>query len=214
MPSNALTVFQNLLADAENLLSAHPSEKGTAGRPAGDTGPLLRSTLVLIHTAWENYVEQSILEASEVMFAQIGDDFSKLPEAIRQSLNDNAKDAWSLAGDQWKNSARAFVEGEISDLNTPNVKNTRSLHRRCLDISGAFDSCGWPNYTAAKVKKALDEFVHDIRGEIVHKGTVPGPLNKGGVESWRDYFVRLVKRMEKSVEEKFTERWSVPPWAP
>ena len=62
MPSSATQVFKQLESDVDVLLSLH-SGSGSAGRPAGNNGPLLRSALVLLVTAWENYVEQVLHEA-------------------------------------------------------------------------------------------------------------------------------------------------------
>jgi hypothetical protein len=45
----------------------------------------------------------------------------------------------------------------------------------------------------------VDEFVRDIRGEIVHRGTTPGPLHKGGVESWINVFDGLVSRLDNKI---------------
>ena len=47
--------FDSLMQDVRNLDALHPAVKGTPGRPPGDTGPLLRSMVVLLHTAWENW---------------------------------------------------------------------------------------------------------------------------------------------------------------
>src|ERR1700722_17533216 len=50
--------YDSLIQDVQNLMTLHPSTAGTRGRPPGDTGPLLRSMLALLHTGWENYVER------------------------------------------------------------------------------------------------------------------------------------------------------------
>jgi hypothetical protein len=67
-----------LIQDVQNLITLHPSTEGTRGRPAGDTGPLLRSALVLLHTAWENYVERVAVEGLNFLLGQIGSDHTKL----------------------------------------------------------------------------------------------------------------------------------------
>jgi hypothetical protein len=54
--------YDSLIQDVQNLITLHPSAEGTRGRPAGDTGPRLRSAVVLVHTAWENYVERVAVE--------------------------------------------------------------------------------------------------------------------------------------------------------
>jgi len=64
--------YDSLIQDVQNLITLHPSTEGTRGRPAGDTGPLLRSAVVLLHTAWENYVERVAVEGLDFLLGQIG----------------------------------------------------------------------------------------------------------------------------------------------
>jgi hypothetical protein len=70
-----------LIQDVQNLMTLHPSTAGTRGRPVGDTGPLLRSALALLHTAWENYVERVAIEGPDFLLGQIGSDHTKLHRA-------------------------------------------------------------------------------------------------------------------------------------
>jgi hypothetical protein len=79
--------FDSLIKDVQNLITLHPSSTESRGRPAGDTGPLLRSAIVLLHTAWENYVEQVSLEGLNFLLQQIGDDHRLLPEPLEQRLS-------------------------------------------------------------------------------------------------------------------------------
>lgn len=78
--------FIPLLHGAQNLVTLHPSQQGAPGRPPGDTGPLLRSTVVLVHTAWENYVEQIALEGLDFLLTQIGSDHRKLSATMLTKL--------------------------------------------------------------------------------------------------------------------------------
>ena len=118
--------YHSLQQDAQNFVTLHPSQSGTAGRPAGDTGPLLRSTIVLLHTAWKNYVEQLAVEGLEAVLTWAGSDDSKLHTAMREKLG-ALKDPWALAGSRWQTKARAAVQNEAGRLNTPNVANSEAL---------------------------------------------------------------------------------------
>jgi|GEM_PF-5024851 len=145
------------------------------------------------------------------MFAEIGDDWRRLPKPIRNALGES-RNPWSLAGNAWKTEASMWVLRKVGKLNTPNSDNVDDIYEERLGLENVLGACGWHNYDAAKVRASVNEFVHDIRGEIVHKGVTLGPLHKGGVESWRDLFVRLVNKVEAAVESKFATEWGVAPW--
>lgn len=212
VPSLAYSVtYHSLQQDVQNLVTLHPSESGTAGRPAGDTGPLLRSTIVLLHTAWENYVEQVAVEGLEAILSWAGDDDGRLHTALRQKLG-ALKNAWALAGSRWQTEARAAVLREAGGLNTPNVVNSEGLLELAVGLPQALHDVSWQGISAARVMNRIDTFVHDIRGEIVHKGTVPGPLNKGGVESWIKFFESLVPRVDNKLAGHLNTTTGTAPW--
>ena len=58
----------------------------------------------------------------------------------------------------------------------------------------------------------VDEFVHDIRGEIVHRGTTLGPLHKGGVKEWISFFDGLVSRLDEKIGTHLETETGVAPW--
>jgi hypothetical protein len=64
----------------------------------------------------------------------------------------------------------------------------------------------------AKVLANVNEFVHDIRGQIVHRGTTPGPLHKDGVKSWIGFFDALVSRLDKKVVTHIKAKTGTEPW--
>ncbi|NJC23237.1 hypothetical protein BJ994_002313 [Arthrobacter pigmenti] len=199
------------MKDVQNLDELHPAPKGTPGRPLGDTGPLLRSMVVLLHTAWENYVEQVALEGLEFLLREIGEDHSKLPHALRQKVA-TAKNPWDLAGSAWKTKAREVVLREADTLNTPNVEKTEKLLELALGLSNGLHQISWQKMSEVNVVANVDEFVQDIRGEIVHKGTTPGTLNKAGVASWTSFFRNLTKRLDKEIAAHLQERVGKSPW--
>lgn len=203
--------YHSLLQDVQNLVTLHPSQSGTAGRPAGDTGPLLRSTIVLLHTAWENYVEQVAVEGLEAVLTWAGSDDSKLHTTMRQKLG-ALKDPWALAGSGWQTQARTALGREVGRLNTPNVANSEALLALAVGLPEALHHVSWQGIREARVLDRIDTFVHDIRGEIVHKGTVPGPLNKGGVESWINFFESLVPRVDGKLASHLATVTGGAPW--
>jgi len=203
--------YDSLIRDVQNLITLHPSAKGSPGRPPGDTGPLLRSAVVLLHTAWENYVERVAVEGLNFLLGEIGSDHTKLNHALKHELG-ALKNPWALAGTGWQAEARNTVGREVGQLNTPDVENTEKLLDLAIGLPDALHSISWPKMAKAKVLGNIDEFVHDIRGEIVHKGTTPGPLDKGGVRSWIAFFNGLVSRLDKKVGTHLETETGTAPW--
>lgn len=210
--SKAFSVtFDSLMQDVQNLDALHPAPKGTRGRPPGDTGPLLRSMVVLLHTAWENYVEQVALEGLDFLLSEIGQDHAKLPHALRQKVG-ASKNPWALAGTLWQSEARQAVLTETGRLNTPNVEKTENLLELAFGFSSGLHNIKWQKMSNAKILTNIDAFVQDIRGEIVHKGTTPGALNKAGVTSWITFFANLTSRLDKKIGEHLLSETGSAPW--
>lgn len=203
--------FDSLMQDVQNLVTLHPSQQGTPGRPAGDTGPLLRSTIVLLHTAWENYVEQVAIEGLTFLLAEIGDDHGKLPTPMVQKLA-TLKNPWALAGKGWQLQARLAVEQTAGKLNTPNVNNSEDLLDLAVGLPNAIHRISWQKMSRKKVVNNVDEFVHDIRGEIVHKGATLSPLNKTRVKNWITFFEGLVPRLDETIGTHLKSAVGTSPW--
>ena len=215
MTSDARRTYDKLDSDVGSLISLHPkvAEPGV-GRPPGDTGPLLRATVVLIHTAWENYVEQAILEANAWILGEIGDDHSALPHGLRQAVATHAakKDPWAITGNGWSQIARAHAEGKVARLNTPSRDNVNDLTEECTGVVDILASVSWRNKKHDQVSDDLNQFVHEIRGEIVHKGTTPGPLDLTGVKDWRGFTGRLVGAFDQKLAMGVKKIHGASPW--
>lgn len=215
MPSNARTEYDRLNSDVGSLLDLHPSIANPGpGRPPGDTGPLLRATVVLIHTAWENYVEQAILEANAWILSHIGASHADLPTGLRRAVASHAQkfDPFDITGTGWSNVARRHVETKVGKLNTPNAQNVNELTKDCTGVDAIMGEISWTNRTSQQVEVLLNTFVHDVRGEIVHKGTTPGPLNLPGVRDWRDFAGRLVSKYDLKLSACLADKHGAAPW--
>jgi hypothetical protein len=81
-----------------------------------------------------------------------------------------------------------------------------------IGLPDALHDVSWPKMGNAKVLANVDEFVRDIRGEIVHRGTTPGPLHKGGVKSWINFFDGLVSRLDDKIGTHLKMKTSTAPW--
>jgi hypothetical protein len=212
MPSAARAVYDSLRRDVKTLLELHPTvRRPGAGRPSGDTGPLLRATIVLIHTAWENYFEQVVIEAASAVHDAIGTDHRRLPSGTRQVLG-SKKDPWALAGDAWKAEADLSVRAKVAALNTPSAKNVEEIAQQCLGFVGLLEACSWQGKPPSAVREDLDMLVLEVRGEIVHKGRTPAPLHLSGVKSWDTFTTRLVDRADTAIYSHVVGSFGAAPW--
>jgi hypothetical protein len=165
--------------------------EGGKGTP---NGVAVRAALIVLITAWETYVEDVCLEASEKLMASITKP-SDLPHSLRSKIGQSSKDPWLLAGDAWREVARTQVSREVASLNTPSSKNVDALVDLAVGIKGALGQCAWANMSAEKIAEYVDQLIR-IRGEIVHKGQALGDLNVKGVRYWCDWISILADRLD------------------
>ncbi|MEU4377354.1 HEPN domain-containing protein [Pseudonocardia alni] len=207
MPAPALQAAQTLLSDVDVLIrTAEQATGGTPGRPAGDLGPLKRAATALCYTAWEVYVEDSLIWLAERAgtVSTPGD----LPAALRVATEQHAKgsDPWILAGEGWRQAVADVVtdatrgrgEDGSGGLNTANSQNVEKLQQRFLGES-LLAKCRWQRRTNAGVRHEIDRLV-TVRGRIVHRGETPDDLELEGVRFWRRFINRLCEKLDGHVE--------------
>lgn len=212
MPSAATQVFASLESDVAVLIGLH-SGSGAPGRPAGNNGPLLRSALVLLVTAWENYVEQVLREAVNHVTPRIKAEPALLSPFLRNAVAHKAKDSvWAVVGDGWLTVASRRLEHEISAFNNAASRQVNELVEQILGVENILDSVSWQAVGPAKAQADLTELVNDIRGEIVHRGTTPMTLGLPDVRAWRNYMANLVKNFDKALSAAVTERYGSCSW--
>ncbi|MFE3003195.1 hypothetical protein ACFXG4_50710 [Nocardia sp. NPDC059246] len=200
----ALDAAKALLSDVDSLLDHHPNNKDPKpGRPAGaGYGPLLRSCVALCYTAWEVYVEESLLESVRY-FVRHGSP-EELPEALQQWVVGLKPSPWAFVGEAWGDTVIQLAEARIYGdaqgrygFNTASVSNVESLFNEVLGYSPLY-GIRWQKKTNTAVRKDISELVR-IRGEIVHRGTTPGSLNLSGVRSWASFVSRLCERVDEQL---------------
>lgn len=212
MPSTATGVYQQIDNDVEALLGLHTGS-GEPGRPVGNNAPLLRSAIVLLVTAWENYVEQAITEVFNHAEPAIRSDHNLLSAHLRSAVAKKAKDdPWAVVHDGWLTVARARAAYEIRSFNNAATKQTNQLVHEVLGCADVLDSVGWQAVSSTKAQADLTELVNDIRGEIVHRGTTPGNLNLPAVRNWRRFLGNLVKSFDKALADAAEGRYGSRPW--
>ncbi|GAA3779073.1 HEPN domain-containing protein [Micromonospora maritima] len=212
MPSNATLVFEKLERDVDALLTLH-SGSGSPGRPKGNNAPLLRSALVVLVTAWENYVEQVVGEAVEQVVPAVSADPSLLSPFLRAAVASKAeRSVWAVIGDGWLDVAGKRVRHEIETFNNAASRQVNDLVTKALGIENVLDAVAWRQYDAGSAQAELTSLVNEVRGEIVHRGTTPGSLDLDGVRSWRSFVNNLVARFDAALAEAVAERYGFRPW--
>ncbi|WP_406297741.1 HEPN domain-containing protein [Embleya sp. NBC_00888] len=210
-----MATYDRLRTDVDTLLNYHPAiVDQKSGRPPGDTGPLLRAAIVLIYTAWENYFENVIEETFNKILTHIDDDHTLLPHHLRDVVAKHAqkKNPWDIVGNGWQTVARDHVALQIAALNTPNATNVELFSNQFLGIPGLLGKLKWKGHFADRIRIHLDSLTHDIRGEIVHKGQTPGPLNLGGVRDWTNFVTRLAELTDAAVSREVVRIYGFNPW--
>ena len=186
VPSTATGVYRQIDEDVAALLGLHTGSD-EPGRLVGNNGPLLRLAIVLLVTAWENYVEQAATEVFDYAEPAIRDDYALLSAHLKAAVAREAKDdPWAVVHDGWLTVARTRAAYEIRSFNNAS-RQTNELVHDVLGCEDVLDSVGWQAVSSAKAQAELTEFVNDIRGEIAHRGTTPGNINMPGVRSWRRF---------------------------
>lgn len=111
-----------------------PAQVPGAAQP-GTNGPLLRSSLVLLVTAWENYIEQVLTEAVEHVTPLVGSDPSLLSPYLRAAVAKKATTSvWAVVGDGWLSAARKRLKHEIGTFNNAASKQVDDLVEQVLGI--------------------------------------------------------------------------------
>nr|WP_108870579.1 HEPN domain-containing protein [Tessaracoccus timonensis] len=202
----ALEAAQNLLGDVNSLLDHHPAQKDPKpGKPAGPGyGPLLRAGTSLCYTAWEVYVEESLIETVEWLLENKEAD--ELPKKLRSWVVEQRRDPWVFVGDSWRSTVlelvRSRIEGDSEGrygFNTASVGGVESLYGSILDFC-PLREIKWQKKANASVRKQISDLVK-IRGEIVHRGSTPDALNLGQVRNWADFVRRLIEKFDERMVE-------------
>jgi hypothetical protein len=183
--TRARTNFAAARSHAITLLRIHDQKTGGGrGRPPQELEALKRSALILAVTAWESFVEDTVVSQLEARLAAARD-----PTELRSTF-DHVANQWldpqispkrhgpslaDWAGDEWKTRIRESLAAKIEAFNTPNTKNTNDLFKRYLGIS-IKDSWSWQGVSADSAHVKLDGLI-TLRGSVVHRGKMAHPAS-------------------------------------
>jgi RiboL-PSP-HEPN len=165
---------------------ANVSEKIAAKSYKHQRRVLLRSSIILIVSAWEVFVEstlsQSFLEilknASDPKDVQSA--FNTVANAWYEKFSSNSPqkpkppDFAKWTGSDWKQLLEERFSQELSNLNAPNNSNIDKLSKKFMGIKLS-DSWSWRNFSPAKAREKLESLIN-LRGRLAHTFYV-GKLN-------------------------------------
>ena len=187
--------------------------KDTKGKPPAKERSLYAAAIVFTYGIWENYVEQLAIELAEGLSGTISSD--RVPDRVRTLLEKST--AWEITvSPGWRrlwlqkvNLSAIGDEGEKYGLNTAKTGQVSNL-LALAGISQPFEGIDpsiVPKHLGAKISKsteAIDRLVQ-LRGEIVHTGTVPDTLRKKHVREWRQFVEQLVSALDARCREECRE---------
>ena len=150
MSSNAYsTRLETVLADADELNTAHTNLRtGTVGRQYG-LGALNRAVVVMCVSAWEAYIEEVVKECLGLLRPPAR------PLGVWPALN-------------------AAARTQVGRFNNPNALNTRQLIRDCIGLDDITASWAWQRTGPERAVERLEEAIR-YRHEIAH-GAMPRPI--------------------------------------
>ena len=176
--TSARTDFRAARAHAITLIGVHDDLTGAkAGRPQPRLEALKRSALILGVTAWESFVEDTVVEQLEARLEK-----AKSPADVSYAFNSVAHEwldpsrspkrhgpelaRWT--GDGWITLIRDSLSKALDTFHTPNSENTDSLFKRFLGISIS-KHWTWRASDYPGSCRELNELI-SLRGRVVHRG--------------------------------------------
>ena len=208
MATEAYADLEKGLQVVDGILSFVKEGKG---KPSSDERALFAAGGVFLYGVWENYIEQLAVELVKTIAEKI--DPAKVPESVRKELE--RKSTWELVvSPGWRKlwvemvKEKAFGKGDGHfGLNTAKARQVQSL-LAMVGIENALEEISKSivpkdlrsyledkNGNSKEVVTFLDELV-ELRGKIVHTGSVPDILRKRHVRGWRIFIKRLAKELD------------------
>lgn len=202
--SRALKNASRSLKVVDGLLSFMSTGRG---KPSQNEQSLYAASIVFSYGIWEDFVERLVIESASELARRIHP--SRVPPPVLEILQ--KKSAWDLTVHPgWKELWTKYVqEKAVGDgaqsygLNTANTKQVAGLFQLVgvEDVFASLPSSIIPAHQSAALAKprdAIDKLV-ELRGSIVHTGSVPDDLRKHHATEWRQFLEALLKEVDKQV---------------
>jgi len=180
MPSTSFQTFEHAIVDADDLLNHFDAINSQPPPPEAEV--LKRACLVMALAALETYIEDRIVEASELVCA--GSATSRLSRFFQSSL-----------------------ENDLKYFHTPSTDRIRDLFRKYLDLD-VTEGWNWNNYDAVRARRELNDLAKK-RGDVAHRSSRPLPgqptPHAVTIEDLRKH-VRFIKDLVNATDQFLGQR--------
>ncbi|UXZ57970.1 hypothetical protein [Curtobacterium sp. Arg-1] len=205
--SKSLDDFQVSLQHTDNLMAG---TKTGRGKPTRQEASMFVASVALTYAAWEAYVEDVAIEATEFLANHTAVD--RVPETARMAIEDGKPTAWQLTVHPgwralWVGGVRALAKGDADTgrfgMNTARVKQITTLFLPVgLDFISAIEKAD---------RSALEKLV-SARGSVVHSASAPDSFNKGAAKGYRDLVARMASAADEHLRQQVEQLTAASPW--
>ncbi|MEC9407058.1 MAG: HEPN domain-containing protein [Pseudomonadota bacterium] len=184
-----------MLVDVDRVIESH-ADLNHEGQGRRGLGHITRGGVLLLCASWELYLEEVLLECSEVFLDRL-DSPAQLPIPVQKQLAKSVRDSkhelqpLKLAGDGWKTIYRSVVAQQCGVLNTPKSNNLDPLFKRLIGIEKISQS--W-----SVGEECVNGFV-SARGDIAHRGRDAGYVTINSLHGYRELIVRSVTESDNEL---------------
>lgn len=199
--SKSKEAFVIALKDVKNLQHFHTAVGGSGvGRRSDNFSSLNKSGIVLLCASWEIYVEQIVIECTNIHLENVVTPdtmLSSLSKLVTKFLDKEKDDrAWhKIVNDGWKGIVRSAVATRVGILNTPKTAQVSSLFEELLNINNITSNWSWHRCSNQYAMARLNEFV-TLRGSIAHGERQSANITKATVLAAQDLVTRLIDKIE------------------
>jgi hypothetical protein len=170
---NSLRNFNTAILDIETLLSLSRTKTGSEHK-----GNILRSAVVLMVAAWEQFIEQLAVNSVTTLTNRLRNP-NTLPEIVRQNVAMNSvpedrdrrhrfsEAVWGFSDKGWKNAYVLYCKRSVARINSASSENVIKLYKSIFGIEDIKSFWTFKNLSSVDSARKLDDLV-DMRHDIAH----------------------------------------------
>lgn len=163
---------------------------------------VIKSSIVLMVSHWEAYVEDICSEAIKHI-VENAESSEPLPKELKKriskeiSKDNNELKMWDLSGDSW----RSLLSSRLSDyqeqrnwkFNSPKSQQVVNFFCEYLGVKDISTKWKYKDYSPKDCKEKLDEIV-EVRGAIAHRGLPPKDINFDLAKEYSDFLKSMISK--------------------
>lgn len=214
MGPKSLKALEENLEEVQSLLFIHTYITGEKrGRRHELFSVLNRSGIVLLVACWEAFIEDLADTTFSALLtkAQMPSDFPKSIQKLVTTFvkeDKNELKMLGLSGDGWKTIFKEYrsemIEKFLGRFNTPSAENVDKLFQELVGLSNLSKCWAWRRSVPSDARKKLDKLIK-LRGDIAHRVKTRHTTQKGTVEDYLEFVVRLARCSDERVR-KYLEK--------